>query len=543
VDVIGSPGLTKLIGALTIEECDIPLLDLASDDLGTDDISASDLMDLCGRCDSAQEGNIISRMESWSTRLSTSMKASQTFKDFKKSSHFSLQFELYPFPISSSQPYVVQQQYFSSGSLKSMMSESECKIKLQKLKHMQDTEIIHLVEAMGAIAEELYNHDCYDTAETWFRRVVRAKKLAKWYKPHQTLWACLRVAKCVERQDRYKEAQQLQQGLHDTIERVFGADHDVSIQSLELNAELLGHLGFLAEEEAIHRQALQIRLISLGLRHPRTIYALENLGSTLGRLDRCDEAQQLLEVSLHFRLETVKNSGYSLRSQFDILWDIAVLSEGLRNDGRYDESENVLNVAHNSLADITRLRDWITFEYHYERACTYKLQKRFENSEKILRGLLKYHLNYMAPGTSMESMRELAKILVETGRHREAAYWRKKEYLLHVKIYGLTHHYTIHCCEDVGFGYADQSLYNEGKLFFEKVIKMIDLSSEEPDSRTVCIQNIEGWMEKLEEMRLEDSMERGLETSESVDFEREPIDTDDDIDYEDMGDIPDPLDF
>jgi len=103
--------------------------------------------------------------------------------------------------------------------------------------------------------------------------------------------------------------------------------------------------------------------------------------------------------------------------------------------------------------------------------------------------------------------------------------------------------YTMDCCEDLGFYYADQSRYSEGKSFFEEVIEMLDLSSEESDSRTVCIQIIKAWIEKLEEMRVEDSRKGGPETSESADSDREPIDTDDDVDYEDMSDIPDPLDY
>jgi tetratricopeptide (TPR) repeat protein len=543
VDVIGSPGLTKLIGALTIEECDIPLLDLASDNLSTDDILGKDLLDLCGRCDSAQEENIISRRQSWSTRLSTSMKASQTFGDFEKSSHFGLQFELYPFPTPPSQPYVVRRQFFSSGSLKSMVSESECKMKLQTLKYMQDAEIIHLTKAMGARAEDLFNQGSYATAETWFRRVVRAKSFVKWYKPHQTLWACLQVAECLQLQSRFREAQQLQQDLHSTIERIFSADHDVCVQSMELNAEILGILGFAAEEETIRRQVLQMRLITLGMRHPETISALENLGAALDLLDRRGESLQLMEVSLHFWLERVNNSGGPLGTQRDILWNVSMLAQVLREDGRYDENENVLDFVHNSFADATRLRRGNTFEYHYERALSYKLQKRFEKSKKILRGLLKYHLNYMSPTTSMRVMCGLAGILMETGRHREAASWYKKQYRLSVKIYGLTDEATRVCCEDVGFCYADQSRYNEGKLFFKEVIEMLDSSSEEPNSRTSCIREINAWIERLEEMRMEDSMEWSSKNSESVDSEREPIDNDDDDDYEDMSDIPDPLDY
>jgi hypothetical protein len=103
--------------------------------------------------------------------------------------------------------------------------------------------------------------------------------------------------------------------------------------------------------------------------------------------------------------------------------------------------------------------------------------------------------------------------------------------------------YTMDCCEDLGFYYADQSRYSEGKSFFEEVIEMLDLSSEESDSRTTCIQNIKTWMEELEEMRVEDSIEWGLEALESVDSERESIGTDDDVDYEDMSDISNPLDY
>ncbi len=542
VDVIGSPGLTKLIGALTIEECDIPLLDLASDSLGVNDISRSDLMDLCGQCDLAQEENIISRKQSWSTKLSTWTKTSQTSGNFGKSSHFDLQFELYPFPTSSSQSHVDHRSYFSSG-FKPQVSESECKIKLQKLKHLPNTEIIHLVEAMGARAEELYDQGCFDSAETWFRRVVRAKKYVNWYKPHQTLWACLQISDCLDSQYRYKEAQRLQQVLHGTIERIFGADHHISVRSRILNADLLGYLGFKEEEEAFRRQVLQIRLITLGMRDPETIDALENLGYTLELLGRHDEGRHLLETSLHFRLETMKNSGDSLEDEISTLWTVSMLAEALSSDRRYDESENVLDWARDLLSDATRLSRWNCFEYHYERARTYKLQKRFKSSEKILRGLLKYHPNGMEPGTVMRIMGQLAKILVETGRHREAASWYKKEYLLHIKIYGLTHRWTMECCGKVGFCYADQSRYTKGKLFFEGVIEMLNLSSEEPDSRTLCIQKINGWMEELEEMRVDDSTERGSETLESVDSEREPIDTDDDVDYEDMSDIPDPLDY
>ena len=543
VDVLGSPGLTKLIGALTIEECDIPFLDLSSDSLGTGDIVGSDLLDLCSRGDSAQGESIISRMQSWSTSLSTSADTSQTSGKLWKSTHFALHSELNPFPTSSSQSYGLHPQFFRSGLLKSTLSESECKNKLQRLKRMQDTEIIHLAETMGAIAEEYYYQDCDDIAETWFRRVVRAKQLVSWYKPHQTLWACLRVAYCLQYQGRYKEAHQILQGLHGTIERTLAADHEICVQSKSLKADLLGILGFWSEEEDVRRQLLQIRLNSLGMRDPKTIMALQALGYSFQKLERRGEAQHLLEISLHFLIGTIKNfRDYSI-DEMDVLWNMNVLAETLHSLEKYDESEKVLDFAQNLLGEATRRDEWQCFDHHLERARTYSHQNRFEKSEKILRGLLKYHLNAMAPRTTMVSMNELAHVLEQTGRYREAVNWRKKEYLLHVKIFGLIHHFTMQCCEEVGFSYADQNRFQDGKLFFEEVIEMLSLSNEESDSRAACIQKIKTWMEELEERELEDSREWSAETSDSMGSSSEPIESDDEVEYEDMSDVPDPLDY
>jgi tetratricopeptide (TPR) repeat protein len=543
VDVLGSPGLTKLIGALTIEECDIPFLDLSSNSLGTSDIVGSDLLDLCSRGDSAQGESIISRMQSWSKSSSSSIDSSQTSEKLWNSTHFALHSELNPFPTSSSQSYGLNPRFFSSGLFKSTLSESECRNKLQRLKRMQDTELIHLTETMGAIAEDYYDQGYCETAETWFRRVVRAKQLVSWYKPHQTLWACLRVAYCLELQDRYREAHQLLQGLHGTIERTLAVDHEITLRSKNLKADLLGQLGFYSEEEDFRRQLLQIRLNSLGMRHPETIWALQNLGYTLQDLERHGEAQNLFETSLYFLIGRVKNLGDYSVDEKDVLWSMHVLADILNSLRRYDESENVLDFAQKLLGDVTRRDDWECFDYHFVKARTYSHQNRFENSENILRGLLKYHQNAMSPGTTIGSMNELAHVLEETGRYREAANWRKKEYLLRVKIFGLIHHWTMECCEEVGVSYADQNRFQDGKLFFEEAIEMLALSNEESDSRAACIQQIKTWMEELEERELEDSREWGAETSNSMGSSSEPIESDDEVEYEDMSDVPDPLDY
>ena len=279
------------------------------------------------------------------------------------------------------------------------------------------------------------------------------------------------------------------------------------------------------------------------MRHPETIMALQDLGHALQKLRRRGEAQHLLEISLHFLIGTIKNLRDCSIDEIDVLWSMNVLAETLISLERYDESENVLDFVQKLLGDVTRGDGWPCFDYHLHRARTYRCQNRFEKSEKILRGLLKYHLNAMEPGTTMDSMTELARVLEETGRHREAATWRKKEYLLHVKTFGLIHHFTMESCQEVGFSYADQSRYQDGKLFFEEVIEMLALSNEEPDSRAACIQQIKTWMQTLEERRLKYSRKWGAKTSDSMGSSSEPIESEDEVEYEDMSDVPDPLDY
>jgi hypothetical protein len=93
-------------------------------------------------------------------------------------------------------------------------------------------------------------------------------------------------------------------------------------------------------------------------------------------------------------------------------------------------------------------------------------------------------------------------------------------------------------CETLGLCYANQRRYHEARLFFESVIKEMTSSTEDPDSRIKCIQEVNAWMLKVEEMRIAASTTRILEPE---NFEVAELDMDEDVDWEEMGDVPDPL--
>jgi tetratricopeptide (TPR) repeat protein len=550
LDVVGSPRLTRLFGFLTIEECDdIDDLDLAGGDLEMGDIWSQDLLDVCSRSDRHGEeedalGNELSTSTSRipGTSLPGTLKTSRIIGSLEKWTEKWFQYEVYPFPTSQSCArfeYDFSGMVSSRGSSQPKMSPSQCKRKLRALKSLEHVEIIHLLEAMGAVAYELYQDGHDVEAEIWFRRIVttkQVKQLIAWHNPQQTLLACVFIICCMVFQRRIREAHQLHDNFHDKLERVLGAGHDVTCFSRELKTYLLKQLGFKKEEEGIVRQHLQICLTTLGTAHPRTAKALQTLGYSLVTIKRHTESQRLLETTIHFQLQKAKVSGEIGHNKAGILLSMTYLAQGLNGDMKYDESEAVLDCAQKLLGDATRTKSETSFDYHFTRASTYMLQKRLDESEKIVRSLLSYHGKSMSPNAKANFMWRLAGVLMKTDRESEAAYWLKKRYILNVEALDPVNVYTMDSCWEAGFCYARQGRYDEARLFFGNAIETLTSSPAGDNSRLECIQEIKTWMLEVEEMRAEDLMPRDSVAEGS---ERMDLDIDSDDYWRAIGDVPD----
>lgn len=547
IDVVGSPRLTRLFGFLTIEECDdIPDLDLAGDNLETGEIWSQDLLDVCSRSDrrGEEEDALGNELSTSTSVIPGTMKTFRIIKTLETWTKKWFQYEVYPFPTSQGRArfaYDFSAMYSSSGSFHPRMSKSQCREKLRTLKKLEHIEIIHLLNAIIDVADELYQDNHYVEAEIWFRRVVTTKQVSQliaWYKPQQTLWACVQIVHCMQIRGRVREAYELHNDFHDKIERTLGADHDVTCFSRELKCSLLRELALEKEEqESLIRQHLQICLTTLGTAHPRTLETLRKLGYCLGQLKKHTESQHLLETTIHLRLQNAKDFWEIEENKEDILSSMTYLAGGLQKDMKYDECEKVLGWAQKLFGDAIKSKCDAAFYYHYSRASTYRLQEKFDESEKIIRGLLRYYEKSIRPDVKGILMWNLAWILMKTDREPEAAYWFKKEHILTTEIFGLVHAYTMYSCWEAGFCYAKQGRYHEARLFFGNVIEALTSSTEDVNSCMKRIQDINAWMLEVEEMRAKDPIPRDsvLEDSEMVDFN---IGSDDY--WREVGDVPDP---
>jgi tetratricopeptide (TPR) repeat protein len=545
VDVIGSPRLTRLTGLYTFECCEgIPDLILSPDippETRIEEVSPYDGAVVAGK----EEHSLGS--EPCVVKSPAPTKAPQIFEILEAWTQPWLHYKNYAFPASPSRTYDLSALGLVKGPLQLQMSASECKDKLKRIKHLKPASVITLVNSVGGLAQDHYNLNDFVGAEVWFRRCINARMSTMWYKPAQTLWACIRVLDCMLRQDRYEEVKTLHLGLHTKLEKILNREHPIIAGSLELRASLLGALGLLADEEIVLRQVLQSRLETLGMTHPATITALENLGCSLARLKRQAKPQLILETAIQLRLQAMKTSKELGNGEREIVEAMSLLTSGLDSSVEHDDGDKILARAHKLLGNAATSKSEPAFAYYYYKARTYKLQGRIPEAETILRGLLRHHgksMSNISQTVHADVIDMLAEILNTTGRMREATFWLEKLYLLDVKEYGQIHRFTMSSCKKTGFVYARQRQYAKALLFFLTAKEELAVWSahnginRSMENAMKCFQEIDTWVEKVKGMRaVAGSLAQvsGLEEAELLGPD------DDDRDEMTSHDIPDPL--
>jgi tetratricopeptide (TPR) repeat protein len=508
VDVIGSPGLTKLIGALTIEQCDdIPLLDLTADDCGGAETSRYDLLDLCYN------------FSAFSTERTT-----RPYEITRVWPRASLQYELYPFPQSRIPILTTTGNGTSASSCSPRWTESECEAKLRTLKRMKVSEIPQLVDSMWNIAISFYDVACYDLAETWFRHIITAKQLIPYFRHHETLKACLYVVESMALAGRYVQGRVLHEDLHREIQRTVGPSHELALASKALLASFLRRFGNDAGEESVRRELLQGCLNALGTRHIGTITALADLGSCLQQHKLYCESDQLLGTAIQFQLEAAWGSERRNFHERGACLAIIHLVRTLNLKRRYNETETLLKNAAERFKDLIQGGCRVAHHYHYVLARTWRLQGRPYDAEAKLRSLLKDYGKSMTPNRKIDTLRELSEVMIDTGRQGEATEWLQKVFFVYVETFGLAHYPTMASCKTAGFCWAEQRRYHDALLLFQQTIEgLVAGTFPEIEIREGYVREVEGWIAEVQEMCAADSMD-GTST-ESEDASTETSDT------------------
>ncbi|KAE9373142.1 hypothetical protein N431DRAFT_406481 [Stipitochalara longipes BDJ] len=493
VDIVGSPRLGRLIGALTVEaRSEIPFLDLASID---------------NPCfPSAQDES-----QMWPSIFPGP--ARQCHPNSNTSWTFRLDIlgrELYPFPQRGNNTWM-QPATWHYPATSTPWTEPECIAQYKLSKGIEGDKLTKLVASITHIAYKYASVSQFGKAEKWYRHIVTiAERMPK----QQLLWllkASLDVIDSIELQGRYTEAQGIFQDLYIGVQRTLGSNHPLALEWKQLQQRSLRRFGKQDEEEKTTRELVQTFLNSHGAGYADSINSLHCLGMVLQRQSRFLESEFLLSTVITLRnestpvyVEPCKESNRAFTDQLTLL-AMLHLVRSLNKGGKCFQSEDILKEVKKRFQGILERSRRSFLHYQNEVACTKRLVGDLDESEEILRDLLSHYQSTMSPNRRINIIQELGEILCETNRLEEATSWFQQEFAVLLDNIGLENSLTKTSCKKLGLCYAELGRYDEANEHFEQMIRR--LGFENPQSihnRQEYIREIEGWMKEVDDMRLAD---------------------------------------
>ena len=117
--------------------------------------------------------------------------------------------------------------------------------------------------------------------------------------------------------------------------KVLGQEHEDTIWSVAMVADVYALGGRWDEAEKLRRQVVEMRKTKLGADHPRTLTSMGNLALTYWNQGRWDDAEKL-------QVQVIEMSKTKLRADHpDTLTNMANLASTYRNQGRWDDAEKL----------------------------------------------------------------------------------------------------------------------------------------------------------------------------------------------------------
>ncbi|KAN0106744.1 TPR-like protein [Hyaloscypha variabilis] len=508
VNVTGSPGLTGLIGALTLDCCDfIPELDLSAANPG-DWVDAYRCMppnEDCSRTVSKEVQNQYHYFSAASLSISDlHIYNPSKERQYRMPSPFD---ELCPFPksvprgTSCFRENLKTDHLLSTSSL--MKKEFECKKKFKAPRIMEPSAMIDLVNSMRSIAWRHYELDQYPQSEGWWRRVIALSLEIPGYKPSYILRACLQVVNNLHLQGRCKEALRLHHAIHSKIANLVELDHPIAILSKEVLGKIQRSLNNSELESSICREIVQICLCRFGTKSRDTVDALESLGTTLYACHQYQEAAAILDISIQLDCEISHNAKRNTTEVQNTMLAMSYLASCLLGQGKYGDSAAVLVATERYFKDLICLENSSGRLYYKQKAKLLRAEGRLLESEKIFRDILNHGPDNPTVGRN-NALYHLASLLTETGLQEEAAALWEKLFFEQVEFKGIAHNTSIADCECLGHFYTKFGRYDDAIHLFQQTIeKLVLIQGNDPDFCNEYIEELSDWILWVEERRRE----------------------------------------
>ncbi|PVF97516.1 hypothetical protein CPB86DRAFT_734801 [Serendipita vermifera] len=214
----------------------------------------------------------------------------------------------------------------------------------------------------------------------------------------------------------WKEAEKIQWEVLKLQSEILGPRHPYTIYAMDNLASTLVHRGQLEEAEKIQREGLELCKEVLGPRHPDTIAAMNNLAFTLGRRGQLEEAEKMKWGVLELQSETLgPRHPYTIAA----MNNLAIILGDL---GQLEEAEKIQREVLELRSEILGPQHPYTIYAMDNLASTLVHRGQLEEAERIQRGvpeLCKEVLGPRHPGT-IRALNNLAPTLVHCGQLEEA---------------------------------------------------------------------------------------------------------------------------
>lgn len=380
--------------------------------------------------------------------------------------------EVYPFPTTIQSrtarngTYIIKASPGKARRLQIMESEA----RLQKLQKVFSPDNPGLIDEMDHLAGLYRKEGKYWHAESLYHRVALVRKDTRGPCHVETLESYLKVIAMKAMQKIDSETLTLHQDLDRKIQKLLGPYHHLALDSRDLLAEILSHIGKNKEAEILKRELLQIMLNEFGQRHKKTVRAMAELGHTMTFLKQYTLSEELLWTGFQIvSQDVVYPEEYLYNTQL-------YLGDALKLQGRYVEGCSLLKDALRRSMSSHGMEHPTTLLGIYCLADLLRLNGELGESELLMRPNLLRLGKALGPKPRiiLLSVHEFADTMAGLEMWTEGASLYEYVFRGYSECYGPDHYITCSVRHQLEESYAMQGLYEDQSACADRLEIVLD---------------------------------------------------------------------
>jgi tetratricopeptide (TPR) repeat protein len=342
--------------------------------------------------------------------------------------------------------------------------------------HMSFAEATRLLNQAGIYLRE---HAQYSEAESFLQQALAIRERVLGANHPDTAQSLNNLAALYKNQGKYEQAEPLLQQALTIHERVLGANHPDTALSLNNLAALYSDQGKYEQAEPLYQRALAICEKVLGAEHPNTANSLNNLAHLYSDQGKYEQVEPLYQRALAIR-EKVLGPEHP-----DTASSLNNLAMFYYSQGKYEQAEPLLQQA-------LTIREKVLGPEHPDLANSlnnlatlYKAQGKHEQAEPLLQQALTIKEQARGPEDSdtATTLYALASLYQAQGKYEQAEPLYQRALAIDEKAFGPEHPEVATDLQALALLYRDQGKYEQAELLFNRAIAIDEktLGQEHPD--------------------------------------------------------------